>query len=627
MRQDRSERTSMGSVGSSSREVVEHTRMSSSQEVVEHALRSGACVQFTTFVEGATSLARFVPSRRSGQTLSFRLEGAESVGQQKHGRENLRVGPHGNLDFNGGNGPWTEFAAEWSDTDGTATLKAVKTGKYLKVGDSGEVATSERPTPLLIMLSPTASSSAAHPPVPATGPRHHDGVLRDWAAKGVWLRLNRPQDDRGGAAEQLPLRFRLRTLQEDDVFVLQTDAGGNIACGPQGQFHDHGGQGQWARWRILKGAGGSNRCGRGQLESPTSSLETAADVTLLNMGHGKYAVPASRVRGERHEKGVLHCTLQDTPFVFAMSPFTGDGATAGATTPTADIVEVMPPVCESVLSSAEIAHFKEQGYLVLKSAVSLDLVHDALRSINYQLGKPDCWQADPNPLNNFAPQLNLKLPPGHGVGRDIVNKSPRFWSAINILLGEGNVAPWRQGQQIALRFPQPWPEQQESRHPPAPSQEKRARHLPQGEDISAATTTRDVAPGTRYHIDGMGQNRLCPFSLLCGVALSDQMRPDKGNLHVFPGSHLNKELRKYYLDKIDDDAQGEADPDKPDLGSSTQVLLSPGDVVIAHQLLAHRIGRNFSHEIRYQLYYRVKHVNHETHKQNICRDPWTEFAI
>lgn len=303
--------------------------------------------------------------------------------------------------------------------------------------------------------------------------------------------------------------------------------------------------------------------------------QTAAGASFQNVGHGKYL--------DLSAKGTP--TLADVPAFFAM-----DEALA-------EVEEVMPPVNPGALSLEDVVHFKEQGYVIVRSAVPPQLVRDALRSINHQLGKPGCWEVDSNPLN--ASQLNLKLP-REGIGRDIVNKSTLLWSSLNILLGAGNVAPWRQGQQVALRFPQP-PER--------------------GHDVP------DIKPGTQYHIDGMGQNKLCPFSLLCGVALSDQTLPNRGNLHVFPGSHLHEPLHRYYLEKIDDDSQGEADTSKPDLGESVQVLLRPGDVVIAHQLLAHRVGVNTSEHIRYQLYYRVCHKDHGAFRTRIVHEPWCEFAI
>lgn len=250
------------------------------------------------------------------------------------------------------------------------------------------------------------------------------------------------------------------------------------------------------------------------------------------------------------------------------------------------------PVDTSVLSRADIAQFMEQGYLILRNGVPPELTKEALRAINHAMGQPSFWEHDNG-------QCKLSDSSCGKIGCEVFNASPRFWSAVNILLGQGNVRPWRNGQQVALRFPQP----------PA-----------RGDDIP------DVKPGTRYHIDGMGENKLCPFSLLCGVALSDQSKPNGGNLHVFPGSHLHPELQQYYQERINHSDQGEDDQSKPDLGESIQVLLRPGDVVLAHQLLAHRVGVNTSENIRYQLYYRVTHAQHAALKEHILQNPWVEFG-
>jgi len=372
--------------------------------------------------------------------------------------------------------------------------------------------------------------------------------------------------------ENSSVEFTLRSMQSNEAlpwpvqlcrkggYVFLRTMWGNVACNEQGKFHNKGGQGKWAQWQMEESSGG---------------------ISLKNVGHGGYLTLAPQ--------GILE--LADAPAFFNLEN----------TSSTPSMTEEMPLIDRAVLSASDIALFKEQGYIVVRHAVLPEFIRDALRSINFQLGKPDCWEVDSNPLN--AAQLALKLPPT-GVGRDIFNKSSVFWSAVNILLGAGNVAPWHRGQhrglQVALRFPQP-PER--------------------GHDVP------DTKPGTQYHIDGMGQNRLCPFTLLCGVALSDQMLPNMGNLHVFPGSHLHAGLQNYYREKINDDEQGEADSSKPDLGESVQVLLRPGDVVIAHQLLAHRVGVNTSEHIRYQLYYRVKHKDHDELKGRIIDDPWVEFAI
>jgi len=356
----------------------------------------------------------------------------------------------------------------------------------------------------------------------------------------LWLRLE--------SGEPFPVRIQ----KKGPHVLLATNKGGNFACAQIGKFHCQGGEGQWARWTLEA---------------------TPQGVTIKNVGHNKYLA--------RDAAGVVK--FADEPTHFACNGTL--------------LVQEVPPIDKCALSADDIAHFRENGYIILKGAVAPDLVRDGLRAINHQLGKPDCWVVDSNPLN--AAQLMLKLPP-EGIGGDIVNKSPRFWSALNILLGEGNVAPWSRGQQVALRFPL---------------------------NPSLGHNQPDVTKRIQYHIDGMGQNNLCPFSLLCGVALSDQMRPNCGNLHVFPRSHLNEELHKYYSELINDDGQGEADENKPDVGESVQVLLEPGDVVIAHQLLAHRVGKNTCEHIRYQLYYRVSHKRHEEFREKIVQNPWIEFAI
>eukprot|EP00971_Amphidinium_carterae_P166002 3290438-Amphidinium_carterae.1 len=45
--------------------------------------------------------------------------------------------------------------------------------------------------------------------------------------------------------------------------------------------------------------------------------------------------------------------------------------------------------------------------------------------------------------------------------------------------------------------------------------------------------------------------------------------------------------------------------DRPPLEAGHQLKLYPGDVVIAHSLLAHRRAKNWSAEPRYMLYFRL----------------------
>merc|ERR1711907_423655 len=70
------------------------------------------------------------------------------------------------------------------------------------------------------------------------------------------------------------------------------------------------------------------------------------------------------------------------------------------------------------------------GFIIMRDAVAPELVRDARRVINYHLGQPDSWEKDAGGNG----QLKLKNSTCGQVGCDIVNRSPRFWSALNVLI-------------------------------------------------------------------------------------------------------------------------------------------------------------------------------------------------
>lgn len=480
--------------------------------------------------DGSTSVAELVPVRRS--------EGCVALG---HGEKRyLRIVANAEkkkvlkVDMAGDRtGPWTEFRVTPDEsTPGAINLFGVKSGYWLHVA-KGDFSSLQEPEPLTVI--PCGSSRGAEAQEDST--HEHGGEFGVLQVVG------------GGGKLPWPVKID----RKGGVVFLTTTSGKNVACGPKGKMHDHGGNGQWAQW-VMEGAVKSGDGG----------------VTFKNVGHERYLA--------FDDTGP---TLADAPAHFERA--------AGSSE-----VHRAPEVNMKILSASDVAHFKEKGFLIMKGAVPPELIRNALRGINNLLGQPDCWVVDPNPLNSG--QKSLK---SGNIGMHIIKGAPLFWSALNVLLGEGNVTH-RPGCQVALRFPQ---------------------------SPEAGFDVPDVKRGTRYHIDGMGQNRLCPFSVLCGVALSDQSKPNCGNLHVFPGSHLNGPLHEYYRSKIQDESQGESDDRKPDLGASTQVLLQPGDVVLAHQLLAHRVGVNTSEHIRYQIYFRVEHKDHARNKEKVIGNPWLEFAV
>ena len=65
----------------------------------------------------------------------------------------------------------------------------------------------------------------------------------------------------------------------------------------------------------------------------------------------------------------------------------------------------------------------------------------------------------------------------------------------------------------------------------------------------------------------------------------------------------------------------------PDLGTPKQLMLKPGDVVIAHPKLAHRGAPNFSPNIRYMCYFRLRHIDQQTEELQsaLVNDMWADL--
>eukprot|EP00041_Stephanoeca_diplocostata_P033909 m.1134619 g.1134619 ORF g.1134619 m.1134619 type:complete len:276 (+) comp24427_c1_seq75:644-1471(+) len=162
------------------------------------------------------------------------------------------------------------------------------------------------------------------------------------------------------------------------------------------------------------------------------------------------------------------------------------------------------------------------------------------------------------------------------------------------LLGQGNVRV-PHGAQVAVRFP-----------------------LPPLADVAGSAK----GPGGKaWHVDGFGQNQHSPFTLLVGVCLSPTPRPLMGNFAVHPGAHwtLQDAVRRHVSEGASFFSAMDQEQRKPDLGPPVEVLMEPGDVVLAHQKLPHLGEENRSPFIRYQVYFRIHHVHHET-----LRDRWLD---
>ncbi|WP_413115929.1 phytanoyl-CoA dioxygenase family protein [Streptomyces sp. CY1] len=137
------------------------------------------------------------------------------------------------------------------------------------------------------------------------------------------------------------------------------------------------------------------------------------------------------------------------------------------------------------------------------------------------------------------------------------------------------------------------------------------------------------------HVDGLtpgeADGRPGTFSLLAGVWLTDHDRRHRGNLWVWPGTHLRfgqylAEFGAEALTRVEEMNPGPYP--KIELGEPTQAVGSAGSVLFAHYLLAHNIG---DHDgvaetgRRETVYYRLHASGHRERWREAVTDPLAEF--
>ena len=135
---------------------------------------------------------------------------------------------------------------------------------------------------------------------------------------------------------------------------------------------------------------------------------------------------------------------------------------------------------------------------------------------------------------------------------------------------------------------------------------------------------REVVP----HIDGMyapgngvPPGSLMHFTALLGVFLSDVTVPDAGNFTVWPGSHrvLEAHFRQHGTAVISQ-AFPSLDPCRP-----RPLLGRAGDVVLAHYALAHAAAVNLAANVRYAVFFRLYHADHEQAGTRPLTELWSEW--
>lgn len=121
--------------------------------------------------------------------------------------------------------------------------------------------------------------------------------------------------------------------------------------------------------------------------------------------------------------------------------------------------------------------------------------------------------------------------------------------------------------------------------------------------------------------NGVPQGTIRNFTALIGVYLSQASGPDMGNLWVWPGTHR---LYEQYFGERGPQALLEGMP-AVELPEPQQLIADPGDAVLCHYQLGHGIGGNSSPHIRYAIYFRLSHIEHDANHWECMTDIWREW--
>jgi hypothetical protein len=231
----------------------------------------------------------------------------------------------------------------------------------------------------------------------------------------------------------------------------------------------------------------------------------------------------------------------------------------------------------------------DDGYLLVPGLVARDRIDAALKAINHSLGeegvaKDQIWTLR---AQTFCPELTA--------APEILDlyRATALAPLAEAAIGAGQVATPATGQ-IALRFPQKLAEPK----------------LPHPHIDGMPGPLNGVEAGTLYH-----------FTALAGVFLSDVTAPFNGNFTVWPGSH--RTLAAYFR------AHGTADLVRRfptvEMAPARQLEAKAGDVLLAHYQLAHNAAPNIGPHVRYAVFFRLAHKNHDPTSTATLVDLWREW--
>ncbi len=240
------------------------------------------------------------------------------------------------------------------------------------------------------------------------------------------------------------------------------------------------------------------------------------------------------------------------------------------------------------LTHRQKQEFYQIGFLHIPGVVPRIMVDAALRAINHSIGEG----MNAEEMTRMRAQTYCRELTREPVITDLINRTPA-WSLAESAIGIGRIKPVGSGQ-IALRFP----------------------------------GAQDPPPPARPHLDGMHsptngvpEGTIQNFTALLGILLSDLPTSHAGNFTVWPGTHHMYE--QYFREHS---PQSLLDGMPPlSLPEPHPITGHAGDIVFCHYQLAHGVTPNVSPHVRYAIFFRLTHVEHEAQKWESMTDIWREW--
>jgi hypothetical protein len=232
----------------------------------------------------------------------------------------------------------------------------------------------------------------------------------------------------------------------------------------------------------------------------------------------------------------------------------------------------------------------DDGYLILPGAVPQARIDRALKAINNSLGEQGM---DKGRLWTFRAQTFCPELVAADAILDLYRDTP-LEALAQAAIGPGAVPRPTSGQ-IALRFPQD-------------------------------AEPRDPHPhidGVPSPLNGVPAGKVLHFTALAGVFLSDVTGPFQGNFTVWPGTH------RALAERFASQGTGELLQGFPaiPMPAPLQLTARAGDGILAHYQLAHAAAHNVAPHVRYAVFFRLAHQNHDPSSPQSMVDIWREWSV